>query len=191
MPHCGEGRAPVLSGDGSERVMLIGQAPGWREIEVGLPFAWDAGKRLAGWLEIAGVSLADFRERWYVTSIGKCYPGRAPGVSVDKPPSRAEIERWTPFLREELRLVAPRLVVLVGGLAHRFAFGPNVRLDEIVGREVAWTSAPDASVICLPHPSGASTWLNAAPHVELWQRAIGLLGARWEELRGTGTADDA
>lgn len=184
MPHCDEGRAPVLSGDGSERVMLIGQAPGWREIEVGLPFAWDAGKRLVGWLEIAGIGLADFREKWYVTSIGKCYPGRAPGASVDRPPSRAEIERWTPFLREELRLVAPRLVVLVGGLAHRYAFGPNVRLDEIVGREIAWPAAPEASVVCLPHPSGASTWLNAEPHVELWRRAMAILAARWAEIGG-------
>ena len=35
--------------------MLIGQAPGWREIETGLPFAWDAGKRLCGWLAVAGL----------------------------------------------------------------------------------------------------------------------------------------
>lgn len=162
--------------------MLVGQAPGWREIEVGLPFAWDAGKRLVGWLELAGIGYADFRERWYVTSIGKCYPGRAPGSSVDKPPSRAEIERWSPVLREELRLVAPRLVVLVGGTAHRYAFGPAVRLDEIVGRELRWGPAGDATVVALPHPSGASTWLNDAAHVALWREAIGLLERRWRDL---------
>ncbi|HEY6608627.1 MAG TPA: hypothetical protein VI277_05470, partial [Candidatus Limnocylindria bacterium] len=39
MPRCGASVAPVLSGDGTERAMLIGQAPGWREIETGLPFA--------------------------------------------------------------------------------------------------------------------------------------------------------
>ena len=108
MPSCEDGAAPVLSGDGTERAMLIGQAPGWREIETGLPFAWDAGKRLCGWLAAAGIDVDDFRERWYVTSIGKCYPGRAPGSSVDRPPSRADIARWTPFLREEVRLVRPR-----------------------------------------------------------------------------------
>ncbi len=72
MPHCPDGSAPVLSGDGTERAMLIGQAPGWREIETGVPFAWDAGKRLVGWLELAGISATTFRERRYVTSIGKC-----------------------------------------------------------------------------------------------------------------------
>ena len=182
MPRCASGAAPVLSGDGSERAMLIGQAPGWREIETGLPFAWDAGKRLCGWLATAGIGVDDFRDRWYVTSIGKCYPGRTPGSSVDKPPSRAEIERWTPFLREEIRLVAPRLVLLVGGMAHRFAFGPAARLDELVGQELRWEAAPGASVLCLPHPSGASTWLNDAERVERWRRGMALLRDRWAEL---------
>jgi uracil-DNA glycosylase len=184
MPRCDDGASPVLSGDGSERAMLIGQAPGWREIETGVPFAWDAGKRLCGWLAAAGIGLDDFRERWYATSVGKCYPGRAPGSSVDRPPSRAEIARWTPVLREEIRLVAPALVLLVGGTAHRFAFGPDVRLDGIVGRALTWDAAPGASVLALPHPSGASTWLNDRARVELWRRGIGLLRERWAELAG-------
>lgn len=182
MPECDGGAAPVLSGDGRERAMLIGQAPGWREIETGLPFAWDAGKRLCGWLAAAGISIGDFRERWYVTSIGKCYPGRAPGSSVDRPPSRSEIERWAPFLRSELRLLDAELVLLVGAMAHRFAFGAGVRLDALVGRELAWDAAPGAAVLCLPHPSGASTWLNDPARVELWRRGIVLLRDRWEAL---------
>jgi uracil-DNA glycosylase len=182
MPLCADGATPVLSGDGTERAMLIGQAPGWREIETGLPFAWDAGKRLCGWLAAAGIGVDDFRQRWYVTSIGKCYPGRAPGSSVDRPPSRAEVAHWSPYLREELRLVGPSLVLLVGGLAHRFAFGPSARLDELVGRELAWEAAADASVLCLPHPSGASTWLNEPARVELWRTGLMLLRDRWAEL---------
>jgi len=182
MPHCDEDAAPVLSGDGSERAMLLGQAPGWREIETGLPFAWDAGKRLCGWLAAAGIGVDDFRGRWYVTSIAKCYPGRAPGASVDRPPSRAEIARWAPFVLHELELVRPRLLLLVGGVAHRFAFGETVRLDSLVGRELAWEAAPRASVLCLPHPSGASTWLNDPARVELWRQAIGLLRDRWAEV---------
>ena len=184
MPPCDDGARPVLSGDGTEPAMLIGQAPGWREIETGVPFAWDAGKRLCGWLAAAGIGVEDFRGRWYATSVGKCYPGRAPGSSVDRPPSRVEIASWAPTLREEVRLVAPRLVLLVGGTAHRFAFGPGVRLDDLVGRELMWEAAPGASVLCLPHPSGASTWLNEPARVELWRRGIGLLRERWSELVG-------
>jgi uracil-DNA glycosylase len=183
MERCPDGTRAVLSGDGSEPAMLIGQAPGRREIELGLPFAGDAGKRLAGWLEAAGVAVSDLRDRWYVTSVGKCYPGRSEGASVDRPPSRAEISRWGPMLLEEVRLVEPRLVVLVGGLAHRFALGSDVRLHGLVGRELSWDAAPAASVLCLPHPSGASTWLNDAGHVLLWRRSLELLAARWAELR--------
>lgn len=182
MPHCEDGVAPVFSGDGSERAMLIGQAPGWREIETGLPFAWDAGKRLVGWLSVAGIGVDDFRRRWYATSVGKCYPGRAPGASVDRPPSRADVARWTPFVLEEVRLVRPALVLLVGGMAHRLAFGPAVRLDEVVGRELGWDAATGASVLCLPHPSGASTWLNDPSHVELWRTGVGLLRDRWASI---------
>ena len=182
MPLCEGGSRPVLSGDGSEMAMLIGQAPGWREIETGLPFAHDAGRRLAGWLALAGISVDDFRLRWYVTSVGKCYPGRRSGSSVDSPPPRAEVLRWSPYLEDEIRLVAPRLIALVGGLAHRHAFGAHARLDDLVGRELAWEAAPGASVIALPHPSVASTWLNDPARVELWRRGIDLLAARWQEL---------
>jgi uracil-DNA glycosylase len=182
MPRCDGAAAPVLSGDGSESAMLIGQAPGWREIETGLPFAHDAGRRLVGWLGLAGVTVEDFRSRWYVTSVGKCYPGRRPGSSVDSPPSRAEVLRWAPYLAEEVRLVAPRLVALVGGLAHRHAFGHDARLDDLVGRELTWEAAPGASVIALPHPSGASTWLNDPVRADLWRRGIELLADRWSEV---------
>ena len=162
--------------------MLVGQAPGWREIATGLPFAHDAGRRLVGWLGLAGISVTDFRARWYVTSVGKCYPGRRAGAPVDSPPSRAEIVRWSPFLAEEVRLAAPALVVLVGGLAHRYAFGGDARLDDLVGRELGWDAAPGASVLALPHPSGASTWLNDPARVELWRRGIELLAARWQAI---------
>ncbi|MEO8252062.1 MAG: uracil-DNA glycosylase family protein [Chloroflexota bacterium] len=182
MPRCDGETPPVLSGDGSEGAMLIGQAPGWREIETGLPFAHDAGRRLVGWLELAGIGIDDFRGRWYVTSVGKCYPGRRTGSSVDSPPSRAEVARWAPYLDGEVRLVAPRLVVLVGGLAHRHAFGPDARLDDLVGRELAWDRAPGAPVLALPHPSGASTWLNGPDRAELWRRGMELLAARWREI---------
>ena len=173
----------MLSGDGTESAMLIGQAPGHREIATGLPFAHDAGRRLVGWLSLAGATVDDFRERWYVTSVGKCYPGRRPGASVDLPPSRADVLRWSPTLDDEVRLLAPRLVVLVGALAHRHALGPDARLDDVVGRELSWAAAPGASVLALPHPSGASTWLNDPARVELWRRGIALLAARWAELQ--------
>lgn len=183
MPSCSDGSRPVLSGDGSERAMLIGQAPGQRETAIRLPFAGDAGKRLVGWLGLAGVTLEDFRERWYVSSVGKCYPGRADGASADRPPSGAEVAQWAPWLADEVRLVDPELVVLVGGVAHRFGFGADARPAALVGRMLSWERAPRASVVCLPHPSGASTWLYRPPNAELWRRALALIAERWAAIR--------
>ncbi|HEY6609258.1 MAG TPA: uracil-DNA glycosylase family protein, partial [Candidatus Limnocylindria bacterium] len=108
--------------------------------------------------------------------------GRAPGSSVDRPPSTADVAQWAPYLRDELRVVDPALLLLVGGVAHRFAFGPRARLDDLVGRELSWEASPGATVLCLPHPSGASSWLNDPARVELWRRGIGLLRDRWTAL---------
>jgi hypothetical protein len=47
---------------------------------------------------------------------------------------------------------------------------------------MTWEAAPGATVLCLPHPSGASTWLNDPGRVELWRRAVGLLRVRWNAL---------
>jgi uracil-DNA glycosylase len=89
---------------------------------------------------------------------------------------------WTPYLRREVELLAPRLVLLVGGLAHRFAFGETARLDGLVGRTLLWAGAPEASVLALPHPSGASTWLNDPARTEMWRRGIALLAEAWSRL---------
>ena len=51
---------PVSGGAVVSHVMLIGQAPGWREIETGLPFAHDAGRRLVGWLALASLAAPRF-----------------------------------------------------------------------------------------------------------------------------------
>ena len=77
--------------------------------------------------------------------------------------------------------MAPHLVLLVGGLAHRFAFGPQARLDDLVGKPLSWDLAAGASVLALPHPSGASTWLNDQGRVALWRRSIELLRDAWAE----------
>src|SRR5205823_4686670 len=79
-------------------------------------------------------------------------------------------------------LVRPRIVVLVGALAHRYAFGAHARADALVGRALTWERAPQASVLALPHPSGASTWLVDPAHVPLWHRSLDLLADAWREV---------
>ena len=182
MPRCADGAAPVLSGDGASGAMLIGQAPGWREIETGLPFAWDAGKRLCRLARGRRASrhrlpraLVRDQHRQVLPRTRSGLLGRSAAVACgDRALGAAPASRscaWS----------ARRLILLVGGIAHRFAFGQG-RSSTSLSARADLGGAPGASVLCLPHPSGASTWLNDPARVELWRRGIGLLRDRWQAL---------
>ncbi|MDY6986324.1 MAG: trehalose-phosphatase [Candidatus Thermoplasmatota archaeon] len=99
----------AVYGYGNERapVMLIGEAPGERESELGMPFVGKAGKELDGLLERAGLK----RESIYITNVVKCRP---PG---NRKPKKEEILRCMPFLKEEIERVRPRLIALLGSTA--------------------------------------------------------------------------
>lgn len=169
---------PVLSGHADNRIMLIGQAPGAVESVRRLPFQGRSRKILMAWLMRAGfASEADARRRIYMTSITKCFPGKGSGEG-DRRPSRAEVEFCRPHLDRQLALIKPELLILVGGLSHeRFLPGRplNVlvgRLFDGEGREVGPRTTVRPLLIPLPHPSGASRWLNAPENRALLDQAL-------------------
>ncbi len=70
------------------RIILVGQAPGPREVGEQRPFAFTAGTRLFSWFARLGVPEEEFRARVYVAAVIRCFPGRAPqgGDRVPSPP---------------------------------------------------------------------------------------------------------
>jgi uracil-DNA glycosylase len=124
---------PVLSGGPGARVMLIGQAPGPTEAVVKRPFNAGSGRRLFQWLGQAGWDEAEFRATAYMTAVTKCYPGRSDNGKGDRVATPFEQALCRPWLESELRLVNPRLLILVGGLAIKLLYPPSVRLDKIIG----------------------------------------------------------
>ncbi len=95
------------------------------------------------------------------------------------------IRNCRPHLSREFELLRPEVVVPVGGLAIRKLLGAK-RLSEAVGR----TFEGDGMVyIPLPHPSGASTWLNRPENEGRLARALELLGEEAAVLRGTGSEE--
>src|SRR5438876_4312391 len=170
--------APVLSGYPDNQIMLIGQAPGAVEAERRLPFQGRSGKVLMQWLARAGfASETEARRRVYMTSITKCFPGKGTGGG-DRRPSRAEVDLCRPHLDRQLALIKPQLLILVGGLAHE-RFLPGRPLDTLVGRifnlsgeEVSTRTPVRPLLVPLPHPSGASRWLNAPENRALLDRAL-------------------
>lgn len=177
---------PILSEPTPAPMVLVGQAPGRVEETAGRPFSGRAGRQLFGWLARAGLGgEEEARRRVYITSITKCFPGAAVGGSGDRRPSRQEVELCRPHLDRQLALLRPRLILPVGQLAiDRFL--PRRPLGELVGRlfqesgeAVAEPHQLGAAGTCrllpLPHPSGASRWLNAREHRSQLETALELL----------------
>jgi uracil-DNA glycosylase len=162
----------VFSGSVPAPLMLVGQAPGVTEVQAGRPFNASSGRRLFQWLAEAGFEETEFRARYYMTAVTKCYPGKHPKGKGDRKPSRAEQKLCRPFLDRELEMVQPRVVLAVGGLAIETLLGQKLRLDEAVGR----VFRVDGRVILpLPHPSGASLWPNRPENQALIHQAMALL----------------
>jgi uracil-DNA glycosylase len=159
---------PVLEGHEGQRAYLFGQAPGVLEGQERRPWRGRAGQTLRRWL---GLDEDEFYGTFYCASVTRCYPGRLPGGRGDRLPTPEE-QALCAFWRDwELRLLRPRLIVPVGGLAARRLLG-IARLQECVGQRL---TRDDAVVVPLPHPSGASGWLNAPANRRLVERAARLV----------------
>jgi uracil-DNA glycosylase len=128
---------PVFSRGAGAGLMLIGQAPGPTEAVVKRPFNAGSGKRLFKWLAEAGWDEAEFRATAYMTAVTKCYPGRSDTGKGDRVATPFEQALCRPWLEQELRLVNPRLLILVGGLAIKLLYPPSARLVDIIGT-AAW-----------------------------------------------------
>lgn len=161
--------------------MLIGQAPGKTETVDRRPFAGRAGKTLFRWLDKAGVTEVEARERIYIAAVTRCYPGPSPSGRGDRVPGPREQQLCGGWLESELRLMRPRLIIPVGRLAINRFIGAR-RLDQVIGKEHRAEHGGGSSVVIpLPHPSGASSWVHGPGHAELVDAALALLRVRLGE----------
>lgn len=121
-----------VPGEGSKkaRVFLVGQAPGAEEDKSGRPFVGRSGRFLAERLEKNGINRKDV----FITSVVKHFP---PG---NRMPTRDEAAACKPYLLEQISLVDPEVVVLLGALAQSIRHEPVLQ-----GRKV----------IVMPHPAAA------------------------------------
>lgn len=144
---------PVVQGSAGMRAYLFGQAPGVVEGCEGRPWRGRAGLTLRRWLQLEE---DEFYATFFCASVTRCYPGRNASGRGDRTPTRTEQALCRPWHEQELRLLRPPLVVTVGLLAARAVIGAET-LTGVVGKSFLQEGA---IVIPLPHPSGASGWLN-------------------------------
>ena len=159
---------PVHNEHMGQRAYIYGQAPGVVEGAERRPWRGRAGKTLRRWLELEE---DEFYKTFYCASVTRCYPGRAPSGRGDRTPAPREQELCSFWTDRELELLRPQLIVPVGGLAIRRLLGSS-SLAECIGRRY---ELDGAAVVPLPHPSGASSWLNSHAHRELTAQAAALV----------------
>lgn len=106
------------------RMMLVGEGPGADEDRLGIPFVGAAGQLLDRILEAAGLK----RDELYITNVVKCRP---PGNRL---PAPAEVECCFPYLKDQIELVNPDIVVCLGALAARTLIDDNASITRIRGR---------------------------------------------------------
>ena len=169
--------APVSGPAVRSEVLLVGQAPGVREPQLGRPFAWTAGKTLFRWFEEScGFGEDVFRAKIYMAAVCRCFPGKHPKGSGDRVPDDIEIANCAPWLEREIAFLRPKLVIPVGKLAIGQFVKANT-LAEVIGRVLPLERAGvKFDLIALPHPSGASTWHRMEPGKTLLRKALRLLG---------------
>lgn len=153
------GRQHVVFSDGNPqaRVMIVGEAPGGEEDRTGLPFVGPAGRLLD--LLLATVALS--RESVYICNVIKCRP---PG---NRNPLPDEIESCFPYLRRQIELVAPEVILAVGSIAAQTLLGRQEALKRLRGVVHRFEGVP---VVVTYHPAA----LLRNPR---WTRAA------WEDLQ--------
>lgn len=169
----------VTQGAATAKIMTVGQAPGVTEIEAKRPFNAGSGKRLFEWLGEAGIDEDWFRETQYMTSVTKCFPGKAKSGGGDRVPSRKEQALCRPFFEREMAIVQPALIIPIGRLAITLFYPKKLKLTEIIGTEMRHD---DAWVVPLPHSSGASRWHQIESNKLLIREAIALIRGHYTDL---------
>jgi uracil-DNA glycosylase len=157
LPH---GIRPVIQFSSDSSILLVGQAPGRRVHETGIPFNDPSGDRLRDWLGVDRDTFYDDK-KFAIVPMGFCYPGT--GTSGDLPPRRECIDTWREKVLQQLQQV--KLTVVIGRYALDYHLPHTQKMT--VTQAVAHWQKTWPNVIPLPHPSPRNNrWLKNNPWFE-------------------------
>jgi uracil-DNA glycosylase family 4 len=173
--HLVDGCRPVLVCKSSSKIIIIGQAPGRRVHESGIPWHDKSGDNLRKWL---GVSHEDFYDAnlFAIIPMGFCFPGT--GKSGDLPPRKECAPQWHPKLLEQIENA--HLTLLIGSYAQKYYLGKKAErnLTETVKNYRNYLP----HYFPLPHPSPRNNiWMKKNPWFE--QDLLPVLRHEIKELR--------
>src|SRR5207244_6531511 len=140
----------AVFGEGLKRaqVMMVGEMPGDREDRAGHPFVGPAGRELDKALEKVGIDRRDV----YITNVVKHFKFEERGKRrIHQTPKRYEVDACFPWLREELSVVGPEVLLILGATAGKALLGSKFTLLDSRGRPIESDLAPLVSARI--HPS--------------------------------------
>lgn len=153
------------AGDPDADLMIVGEAPGAEEDLTGRPFVGRSGKLLDRLLaEVVGVE----RDAVYISNVVKCRP------PDNRNPTPAEVATCRPYLEEQLRLVAPRVVVTLGNFSTRLLLDTQEGITRLRGRSYRYG---DAALVPTLHPAavlrgGANAMASITADLDLARREM-------------------
>lgn len=138
-----ESRTNAVPGEGpvTSRVMFVGEAPGAKEDESGRPFAGRSGELLTSMIQEIGLS----RNTVFITSILKSRPPK------NRTPTQAEVNACRPYLNQQIEIINPQIIVLLGGVAISSLIGPW-KVSEAHGQ---FLESDDRTFFMTYHPAAA------------------------------------
>jgi uracil-DNA glycosylase family 4 len=147
-PHLVAFRHSVVFGVGNPtaELMFVGEAPGADEDMRGEPFVGRAGELLTKIIETMGFQ----RSGVYIANVLKCRPDISPGASGNRQPTPEEMQTCLPYLRQQIELIQPKVMVALGATAMRGLFGKEEPMKALRGR---WHSFGSIPVMATYHPS--------------------------------------
>lgn len=167
---------PVFRLSTTASILVVGQAPGRRVHETGVPWNDPSGDRLRDWLGLDRDAFYD-TGRIAILPMGLCYPGTEKGSDLPPRPECGPL--WHPLVIE--RLTAVKLVLLVGAYAQRFYLGDRVK-GSVTATVAAWRDY-GPRFVPLVHPSprnrgwlSRNPWFEAEVVAELRRRIAGVVG---------------
>lgn len=155
--HLPLGPRPILRASATARLLIVGQAPGRRVHETGVPWNDPSGDRLRDWMQLDREQFYDQR-RIAIIPAGLCYPGTGP--AGDLPPRPECAPHWHPRLVPMLPKL--QIALLVGSYAQAYYLGDS-RLRTLTDTVRAWRSYLP-HFLPMPHPSPRNQmWLKRNP----------------------------
>ena len=149
--HLWQGATQTVFGEGRKkaRVMLVGEQPGDKEDQAGKPFVGPASRELDKGLQAAGIA----RDEAYLTNVVKHFKFEERGRRrIHQTPKKFEVDACRPWLDEELRVVQPEVLVLLGATAAKALLGSSFRVTRQRG-QVLEDTALAPIVVATIHPS--------------------------------------